>query len=300
MTSSLTKKIKRKFSKKSIESYDQVRAKKYKKVSRSYDSDHKTVVIYQMGKVGSSTVKHSLDKLGLPMNLYHVHALTKERIDWLENQFQYASSIKEKPVIHDHVIESIFLRELIDQNKHLNWKIITLIRDPIARNISTFFQSLDIFFPEWEKDHNNKQNRLEDYVEEMIELFLQESNHELPLIWFDSFLKPVFDIDVYAKKFPAEQGYDYYSRKNVELVLIRLEDINDCAETAINEFLSIDSFTLEKANISSEKDYSEAYSKFKKLIKLPNEYINEMYSSRFTQHFYTQGEIDKMKARWEL
>ncbi len=295
MTVNITQKLKRKFSKNSVKSISQVRDAKYKKISEAYDPSHQTVVIYQMGKVGSSTVKHSLQKLKLPMNVYHVHALTQERIDWLEEKFIHASKVKEKPVIHDHVIESIFLRELIDQNKHLNWKIITLIRDPIARNISTFFQSLDIFFPKWEKEHKNN---LEDYVDEMIELFLQEANHKLALSWFDAYLKPVFDIDVYAEQFPTVHGYKTYSRKNVELLLIRLEDINQCAEDAIGKFLNVDGFRLKKANISSEKNYSKAYSMFKDYIKLPYSYVDETYSSKFVQHFYTESEIEQFKNKW--
>jgi len=124
MTTRIIEKIKRKFGKKSNKSFSQVFDTKYKKVSDAHDLSRQTIVIYQMGKVGSSTVKYSLSELALPMNIYHVHALTHERIKWFENTYQHASSVKGKAVIHDHVVESIFLRELMDNDELHDWKII--------------------------------------------------------------------------------------------------------------------------------------------------------------------------------
>ena len=42
------------------------------------------LLIYQMGKVGSSTVQASLRSLKLDMPIYHTHILTKERISETE------------------------------------------------------------------------------------------------------------------------------------------------------------------------------------------------------------------------
>ena len=96
---------------------------------------YETVVIYQMGKVGSSSVKNTLMGLKLPINLYHVHALTKKRLDWLQDTYRNASRVRGKAIVHDHLAESMYLRKKLDQNYKKPWKVITLIRDPIARNI---------------------------------------------------------------------------------------------------------------------------------------------------------------------
>ncbi len=280
-------------------SFNRALAAKYNKVSSMHRTDKCTVIIYQMGKVGSSTVKDSIERLNLPINLYHVHALTHERLKWLQDTFKHASKIKGRAVIHDHVVEGLYLRKKLDESDQQDWKVITLIRDPISRNISTFFQSLDIFFPEWVKEHNASQRALLERTDEMIELFLNEANHDLPLIWFDSYLKPVFNIDVYDKKFNAEKGYETYTNGHTNLLLLRLENLDDCVADAFREFLDIEDFDLKKSNISSEKSYSDAYNEFKDSIKLPASYIDKMYSSKFVQHFYTKNEIEQLRNKWE-
>lgn len=279
-------------------SYYLTRAAKYLQVSRSHKSNRETIIIYQMGKVGSSTIKHSLSELDLDINLYHVHSLTHKHIDRLKATYRHASRVRGDVVVHDHLVKSMYLRKLMDRNVEHRWKVITLIRDPIARNISTFFQSLDITFPEWVKEHNNGQEYLLDHIDEMITLFLKEAKHEMPLNWFDAYLKPAFGIDVYDKNFPVSKGYEIYTNNKVELLLMRLEDLDSCAGAAFKKFLGIEDFVLKKANISSEKTYSEAYARFKKSIKLPESYIDEMYSSRFVRHFYAQSEIDQFRAEW--
>ena len=267
-------------------------------VCRLHNPDYETVVIYQMGKVGSSSVKHTLKGLCLPMNLYHVHALTQKRLDWLQNAYRNASRVRGKAVVHDHLVEGMYLRKQLDRNTKQPWKVITLIRDPIARNISTFFQSLNLFFPEWVKEHNNVQSALVDHVEEMIELFLNKADHQLPLVWFDKYLEPVFGVDVYKQEFPVSKGYEIFKNDKVELLIIKLEDLDRCASVAFKEFLGIENFELKKANITSEKVESEAYSRFKELIMVPDSYIDEMYSSEFVQHFYTRSEIDRFRSKW--
>jgi len=294
----VTQRLRREASRFRSRSYYLTRTVKYFNVSRLHNPNCETVVIYQMGKVGSSTVKHSLNELGRAMNLYHVHALTQERLDWLQGTYRNVSRVRGRAVVHDHLVEGIYLRKKLDRGTQQRWKVITLIRDPIARNISTFFQSLDIFFPEWVKERNNAQDDLVDHVDEMIELFLSKVDHKLPLVWFDKYLKPVFDIDVYEQKFPVSKGYAIYANEHAELLLMKLEDLDHSAPTAFKEFLDIEDFELKKANISGDKVYSQAYSKFKGLIKLSDSYIDETYSSQFARHFYTQDEIEQLRAKW--
>ena len=44
------------------------------------------VIVFQMGKVGSKSVRRSLEALNLDMAIYHSHLLTKERIDETEKK----------------------------------------------------------------------------------------------------------------------------------------------------------------------------------------------------------------------
>ncbi|MDJ0844898.1 putative capsular polysaccharide synthesis family protein [Crocosphaera sp.] len=84
----------------------------------------------------------------------------------------------------------------------------------------------------------------------------------------------------------------------VELLLIRTEDINSKMEEAIKEFMNIEEFKLSNANVANNKKYANKYKRFQQSIKLPESYIEEMYDSKYTRHFYSEEEIENFKAKW--
>ena len=94
------------------------------------------VLIYQMGKVGSSSIYMSLKEI---MPTFHVHYLRKDLMDKInKNQINRGFAPPE------HLVTSkMVLKKYIKKDKPLN--IISLVRDPIARNMSAFFENLDNF-----------------------------------------------------------------------------------------------------------------------------------------------------------
>ena len=80
--------------------------------------------------------------------------------------------------------------------------------------------------------------------------------------------------------------------------MLRLEDLNESIETALQSFLGIKSFKLENANVSSGKIYSDDYSLFKDQLKLPQSYIAKMYDSKYMRYFYTDSEINTFISKW--
>src|SRR5215475_8732180 len=109
---------------------------------------HRTVpgpiVIYQPGKVGSQAVYVGLTSLALRQPVHHVHFLT--RFDELEAQMRGAlrdATASLGKLTHDREVRQALLKRP-DQP----WNVITLVRDPVARNISTFFQIIDGLFPD--------------------------------------------------------------------------------------------------------------------------------------------------------
>ncbi len=257
------------------------------------------IVVYQMGKVGSSSIVASLsDRCGHP-NVFHVHTLTPERIAETERRYRAASKIR-GPGIDEHLIASLYLRRRWERRRPSErWKIVSLVRDPVARNVSGFFQVFDLDFPEialrYERDGTNPRERMD----ELIDLFLHRfERHDEPLHWFDLNLKPVFGIDVFDEAFPKTQGYAIYQGEQADLLVLRTEDLNRCGSEALGEFLGSERLPMVDANLSQEKGYSEAYGAFKKTIALPPSYLDRIYSSRLVQHFYTPEEVDQFRRDW--
>lgn len=262
------------------------------------------IIDYQMGKVGSSTIRVSLTERGLDQAFYHVHFLNPVRVAEIERQRrQYFGTDKHALLTRPWTYQ--FLYDQI-QKKDRRWKIITLVREPIARNISTFFENLDVVVKPDGKTYAIRSDYYgidievtPDNIEPLISLFFERLQHDRPLRYFDDEIKTVFGLDVYSGEFPAEKGYRIYPGDNADLLLIRLENLNDCAVEAFKAFMDIDDFSLVQTNVGSEKIYAPLYSAFKQRIRIPDDYIDRMYNAKYTRYFFTDEEIRGFRQKWK-
>jgi hypothetical protein len=240
------------------------------------------------------------------MPIFHVHYLSRARVEDLEKERRrYFGTEKygllKRPWLYQYLRK--VLKEQFDGRK---WKIISLTRDPIARNLSTFFENLELktvnencswlVESEYYKIRSLKVNI--NNLEKLVARFFDRFYHESPLDFFDRELKTVFGIDAYSSAFPKSKGYKIYKGKKADALIIKLENLNQCSNLAFKEFLNIDRVNLIGSNIGSEKDYATLYSRFKNDIQLPESYINKMYQSKYVQHFYSDLEIEELRSKW--
>ncbi|MFX0095615.1 MAG: putative capsular polysaccharide synthesis family protein, partial [Candidatus Hodarchaeota archaeon] len=139
------------------------------------------ILVYTMAKVGSRTIRQSLINYGIPA--FQIHSLTNKQgvpfwgVRYLQKNLDYR-----------------------------RWKIVSLVRDPVAKNVSAFFTRI------------HKTTSLASYVrqyksltlENLRDIFLENFNHDIPSDWIDQELKKVFRFDVYSIEFPKTQGYKIY------------------------------------------------------------------------------------------
>ena len=146
-----------------------------------------------MGKVGSATIKNSLENLGLANPIYHVHFLSWEGLKEAED---YCVS-RSNGNVPEHIIIGKRLRYQIDRDNGIRrWKIITLAREPVAREISNIFENMELILPNSNNTHaNNKFSEIYDYLIERFDNFDESSNYVCN--WFDKEIKSVFGIDIY-------------------------------------------------------------------------------------------------------
>jgi len=249
------------------------------------------IVVYQMGKVGSKTVVESLKSSTLRRPIYHVHYITKEGLDYHKDM----SLNPQRPKLGIHHWTGHYLRKKIEREKRV-WNVITLVREPISRNISAFFHVIDTWIPDFDPRFFDKIPSMS--VEQMRQLFLEKYPHDLPTTWFDTEMKVVFGIDVFASQFPKYKGYKIYRGERANLLLIRLEDFNSVIGEALSEFLCLNEFKMVRANIGSEGRNAANYRLFLDHVVLPEEYIQDAYTSKYVQHFYTDSEVLKFSSRW--
>jgi len=168
--------------------------------------------------------------------------------------------------------------------------VISLTREPIGRNVSAFFQNFE--------NHTGVPYHKANFsLEELKAIFLNKFADGRPLRWFDKNIKENFGIDVYANSFP-KCGYDTYYHKNIRLLVMRSE-INDNEKVkVIRDFLKLNEFQFFSKNISAEKEYASTYMDFKKNVKFPLDYIDQICKSKYFNYFYEQDVINRVRKKW--
>lgn len=250
------------------------------------------VLVYTMGKVGSSTVAASLNNASLPNKILQVH--------FLSNDLSYYRKLHKNFGLYPppyHIFLGEEIHKVLTRRRFPCIKIISLFRDPIAFTISDLFQN-----PHFAKEpiSDDGGNILPDKAIKYLEKELRNPRvFKYLLQWFDRELKEVFDIDIFATPFPSKNGSKVYTNKNISALVMSLESLSFKGVKAISEFLNIDSaFKLEVNNMRERLSDSNAYQAVLKNITLKSDLCKKIYSSKFVKHLYCQSFIDRFIERW--
>lgn len=256
------------------------------------------VIIFQPGKVGSTSVHKALTQtykdIGLYIPVFHAHIL--ENIDQRIEKISIKRANPRDTI--DKLEENKELRKNIDLHPEWSWNIVSLVRDPVAIRISAFFQLLNEYLPGWQKQLASGALTLT----ELQSIFYEKGGLNTGGLdhWFDNQIKPIWKVDVYDSPFAKEKGYQIYQQyPKVNLMIVRLEDLNTVAKDAFYDFLGVRDFAVVQSNVGSKKAYSELYNQFKTLA-FPIDAIDDAYTSRYALHFYTKDEIATFRKRWAL
>lgn len=247
-----------------------------------------------MGKVGSATVRETLIKAKLPNPIYHIHFLSHDGIKNAENYFL---SLK-TPLKSNHLKRSKMLRKIIEANSNIQWKIITLVREPIARDISDLFQTIDRYFPDLVENGKVKTNEAMDLLLKRFANYDQDINYTCT--WFAEELNTVFNIDVFAYPFNKHKGYTILSEGgNCEILILRLEDLSTNLEKALSEFLNLrHPLNMLKSNVGDEKQYADAYRNILENFRIPKAVCEKIYSTKYATHFYSDTMRCELTMKW--
>lgn len=232
------------------------------------------VIVYQMGKVGSSTFTNTLINLGISPIL-QVHYFNHDHPAFYRQKYT-------------RTITRLYQTHIAEKKPT---KFITLVRDPISRNISAFFQTIEVFVYNEDKPYDMP-------IDSLTRQFLDNYPHETPLQWFDDELRKMIGIDVYVHEFPKRDSWQVIRQGSFELLIIKAE-LSDQRKTEVMcDFLGISNVTLSESNRGDRKIYKETYKAFCNSVQLPQSYVNRLLDSKYTRHFYTEEEIEYFKKNW--
>ena len=248
-----------------------------------YAKQDPLIIVYQMGKVGSRSVFESLKESGVKP-IFHVHRMIPSNIERVKNGYRKRNVTP----LNERIGPMLYNK--ISKGKR-KAKIITLVREPLGRNISAFFENLQIFIG---SDYNDTDFQLK----KLIDIFIKEYSHEVPSQWFDLEFKKATGVNVYNYPFPKHKGYMTIEENNIELLIMKLEIPDALKERAIADFMHLDKFRLISQNLAKDKTYSKTYQQFKKTVRLPTAYVRNMLSSKYATHFYSEKDINALWVRW--
>ncbi len=251
------------------------------------------VLVHQMGRAASMTMVNTIRSLGINYPIYHTHWLNRETIKRKKDRFRERG----ETITQLHIRVSLNItEELTDQQiRDYPWIIISVIRDPVARNISAFFLSIDMFIDNIYEKYDSGELSIEDITD----AFLRKFAHDQPLQWFEEEVKQVFDVDVFKYSYDVNQGFQYIENKNSKLLLVKVETLNDKYKGALSSVFGKTPDKLVNTHLSAEEQpYAKIYKAFLKSVHLPEEYLDQMYNSMYAKHFYSADEINNFRERW--
>ena len=254
--------------------------------------DAKPVLIYQMGKVGSSTIVRTIDKLNLREPVFHIHTLkpdTRERA--IQMELSHARRLTSNHLeVSGHLIGAL-------SNGVFPARVITMTREPIGRAISHVFENIRRFAPN--AKGNNSDIDLDQINDHLVQILSSSSGLANPTRWFDSELNDIYGIDVFSKPYNFDKGYTILSGPPVSSMVIRMEDLDRSLANALSDFFVIDvsDLQLEPDNIGSKKWYASALAEIKSNLKLTPDVLDSVLNTKYAQHFY-KGERDQLIDKW--
>jgi len=259
----------------------EARSKKIRSIlSNTLINKKELVLIYQMGKVGSTSFQLLLRDIDR-FEVFHLHRLNQVSNDSMIDRYLSTGCV-------ELALKEIEWKEIADyiQVEKPQINVVTAMRDPIARNISAFFQNIDLE----DLRHND--------VENLIDKFLKNYPHDVPLNWFDEQFKEVLNINIFNYPFNRERGWDEICDGNYKCLLMTTEIDDNEKLAAVNHFFGLNLTAMKRANIGGKKEYSTTYKEFKEKINLPKRYVDKMLNSPIVEHFYTKQQVNQFYEKW--
>lgn len=238
-------------------------------------------LVYTLGKVGSSTIYDTLKSVIPHVDIHHIHFLSD---DYLNKILTNSNSY-----FHKHVELGRSVLDHISKNPNKRIKIITLVRDPVQRQISSLFQVWKGKFGE--RDLN------EVAINEMVN-DVKSTMGKYQLEWFDKEFNAFTGIDIYDHKIDQKRNYLRFQENGFDVLVLKLEHLNTSFRPAFKDLLNTDIDELSHANLSKNKVSYNRHKELERKIRFEEHELDEVYSSKYARHFYSSVELSAFKDRW--
>ncbi len=246
------------------------------------------ILVYSPAQTGSMTVLGAVQS-ARPENLVvHVHRITRHGLD-LARQRRTSTGGRDLSGL-DRRASAI--RAALDRSDD-TWPVITTVRDPVAREVSGFFSA------QWAVGGlDPDMDRSAETLESLLERFDAWGSVWTCEEWFVNEFAATIGADPMSHDFDPQQGWAEWQSGRFRVLVLRTESLDERAEGALARFLAAPTTTLSHENATSTRPYGELYRWFLESVRLPADRVDRAYLSRYAQHFYTDDERERGRARW--
>lgn len=230
---------------------------------------HPPVFAYQMGKVASRGITEPLHDY-YPGVVIHDHVFGGDKMQGETRElFKYVTGANQPELLY----------------------MISLVREPIARNVSAFFNNFKIHVgmspEEWQGG-----------LDALKELYLERFPHDQPLYWFERSIEHNFGIDIYRTPFLPNDAV-VITQDKVRLLILRMEAADEIKSESVARFLNISrDYHVQRTNERKNKDGANLYRQFVDWVTFDSQYVDLFCKSRYFNHFYSREFVAKTRSRW--
>lgn len=268
------------------------------KFSRIDFSATPPILVFQMGKVGSTSIRDTLKAMNLGRPIYQAHYLSRQGIELARLWHRHHQG----KVPYGVEYYQLLGRKIQTNLDKAHYTIITGVRDPIAKEISNYFELAEkIDHGLRAEDGTFDIERVDSYLLDRFNRFDEEEDGFFTTKWFDQELKGTFGIDVYEHPFNRYKGYSIIRYDNLDLLVYQYEKLQQIFPDALSKLLDLELTAvpeLKRHNIGMSKWYAEAYAEVKRRIRVPVEVCRKVYRIRFVRHFYSDQMIEDWVRHW--
>ena len=228
-------------------------------------------LIYSSHKTSTQSLKSTLK--ASEYNCGHCHTLQYNLTRTMSEYFNNSN-----PLTHNSFIKYLQDYKTVNDKK---LKIISTIRNPIDRLISSFFQTFHtdeiIFQKKLPKNttimKHNKQFLLNKYIQHIINDDMKHRKEAL------SEFSEILNMNI-IENLVKKDNYYYLEHDLFELYVLNFKDVidNDHNLTYINNCLKTNCSNIQKHNLSSDKLYYPKYVNVKKMIP---QHVNDVIKIRY-------------------
>ncbi len=220
-------------------------------------------IVYQMGKVGSSSIRDGLARTHGDDRVLHTHL---------------------------HGEASQHIRQWRRDSRAV--VVITGFREPLSRCISAYFENIDNEPHAWY--FGNRQEVLATATEALVDDFNRKVEPHLDKIvrpWLEHYERA---IGRKVSRFARKDGYWKTSRGNVYFYIYKLEQIDAFYRAMLSDRLLHDA-NHAPTNVADQKWYADIYQRFKTQYTISKARYDELYGQLdFVRHLYTPHELQHL------